>query len=46
MMDKANRISKSEAARAKRRKLKNILFDCMLRKYAKLRKCRQKRNNK
>ena len=45
-MDKATRIDKSETARSKRRKLKNILFDCMLRKYARLRKMRRKRNNK
>ena len=45
-MDKATRLDRSEAARSKRRKLKNILIDCMLRKYARLRKFRRKRNKK
>ena len=45
-MDKATRIDKSETARTKRRKLKDILFDCMLRKYARLRRFRRKRNKK
>ena len=45
-MDRGIRLDRSEAARSKRRKLKNILFDCMLRKYARLRKFRRKRNKK
>jgi len=45
-MDRGTRLDRSEAARSKRRKLKKILFDCMLRKYARLRKFRRKRNKK
>ena len=45
-MSKANRIAKSQTARAKRRKLKDTLFDCALRKFRRLRKLRRlgKRN--
>ena len=40
------RIAKSEAARAKRHKLKDTLFECALRKFQRLRKLRRlgKRN--
>ena len=41
-MDKATRIKRSEAARTKRRKLKDIIFDCALRKFSRLRKLRRK----
>ena len=37
-MNKAKRIAKSEAARAKRHKLKDTLFECALRKFQRLRK--------
>jgi len=46
MNKKTDRIAKSEAARAKRRKIKDTLFDCALRKFRRLRKLRRlgKRN--
>ena len=40
-MNKAKRIAKSEAARAKRKKLKDTLFECALRKFNRLRKLRR-----
>ena len=45
-MNKADRIAKSEAARAKRRKIKDTLFECVVRKFRRLRKLRKlgKRN--
>jgi hypothetical protein len=43
-MDRGTRLDRSQAARSKRRKLKNIVIECMLRKYARLRKFRRKRN--
>jgi len=45
-MNKAKRIAKSDAARSKRRKIKDTLFDCALRKFRRLRKLRRlgKRN--
>jgi len=48
MNKKSDRIAKSEAARAKRRKLKDIVCDCLERKFNKLRKLRRagKRNSK
>ena len=45
-MDRGKRIDRSTNARRKRKLLKGILFDCMLRKYGRLRKLRRKRNNK
>ena len=48
MNKKADRIAKSEAARAKRRMLKDIICECLERKFNKLRKLRKagKRNLK
>jgi len=45
-MNKADRIAKSEAARTKRRKCKDIIFECVVRKFRRLRKLRKlgKRN--
>ena len=45
-MNKAERMKRSEAARTKRRKLKDTLFECALRKFRRLRKLRRlgKRN--
>jgi len=45
-MNKAKRIAKSDAARSKRRKLKDIVCDCLERKFNRLRKLRKlgKRN--
>ena len=40
-MNKAKRIAKSNAARSKRRKLKDIVCDCLERKFNKLRKLRR-----
>lgn len=40
-MNKAKRIAKSERARAKRRKIKDTLFECALRKFSRLRKLRR-----
>jgi hypothetical protein len=40
-MNKAKRIAKSDAARSKRRKLKDIVCDCLQRKFNKLRKLRR-----
>jgi len=47
-MNKAKRIAKSDAARSKRRKLKDIICSCIQRKFNKLRKLRRagKRNTK
>jgi len=47
-MNKAGRIEKSGAARSKRRKLKDIVCDCLERKFNKLRKLRRagKRNTR
>jgi len=45
-MNKAERMKRSEAARAKRRKCKDIIWDCAMRKFRRLRKLRRlgKRN--
>ena len=45
-MNKAERIAKSEAARTKRRKIKDIIFECVVRKFRRLRNLRKlgKRN--
>ncbi len=40
-MRRAERIKRSEAARAKRRKLKDIIFECTVRKFSRLRKLRK-----
>ena len=40
-MNRARRIAKSEAARAKRKKLKDTLFECAPRKFNRLRKLRR-----
>ena len=47
-MNRAKRIAKSKAARTKRHKLKDTLFECALRKFSRLRKLRRlgKRNKK
>ena len=41
-MWRGERIKRSEAARAKRRKLKDIILDCTMRKFSRLRKLRKK----
>jgi hypothetical protein len=41
-MWRGERIKRSEAARAKRRKLKDIILDCTFRKFSRLRKLRKK----
>ena len=40
-MNRAKRIAKSKAARTKRHKLKDTLFECTLRKFRRLRKLRR-----
>ena len=40
-MNRAKRIAKSKAARTKRHKLKDTLFECALRKFRRLRKLRR-----
>ena len=47
-MNRAKRMLKSKSARAKRRMIKDIIYDCIERKFNKLRKLRRagKRNTK
>ena len=40
-MWKGERIKRSETARAKRRKIKDIILDCTVRKFSRLRKLRK-----
>jgi hypothetical protein len=40
-MKRAKRINRSEAARFKRHKLKDIILDCTVRKFNRLRKLRK-----
>ncbi len=40
-MKRAKRINRSETARVKRRKIKDIILDCTIRKFSRLRKLRK-----